>query len=187
MITLRITIITIIITIIITHIKIKIMAIGWACLSFTWGDSFTITARGIISEKPFIKNSEISCQRGEIRLIILKSDGHACLFGRGDDTVGNPHRAQIVQCELFELVLLSKLDKQLPVEQFEATVSQSTVPSPVLSLLPSPLSLSRHIYLSISLHLSTSLYISLHLSLSLYIYIYMYTYTYIYMYMCMYM
>ena len=52
------------------------------------------------------------------------------LFGRGDDTVGDPHRAQISQFELFELSILSELDKQFPVEQFEATVSQSTVPSP---------------------------------------------------------
>ena len=54
------------------------------------------------------------------------------IAGRGDDTVGNPHRAQIWQFELFELVLLLKLDKQLPIERFEATVSQSTVPSPPL-------------------------------------------------------
>ena len=54
-------------------------------------------------------------------------------FGRGDDTVGKPHRAQISQFELFELVLLLKLNKRFPVEQFEAAVSQSTVitvPSP---------------------------------------------------------
>ena len=50
--------------------------------------------------------------------------------GRGDDTFRNPHRAQFVQFELFELILLLNLDKQFPVEQFEATVSQSTVPSP---------------------------------------------------------
>ena len=49
---------------------------------------------------------------------------------KGDDTVRNPHRAQLSQFELFELILLFKFDKQLPVEQFEATVSQSTVPSP---------------------------------------------------------
>ena len=53
-------------------------------------------------------------------------------IGRGDDTVGNPHRAQIYQIELFELILLLKLYKQLPVEQFEATASQSTVPSTLL-------------------------------------------------------
>ena len=53
------------------------------------------------------------------------------VFGTGDDTVGNPHRAQISQFELFELILLLKLDKRLPVERFEATVSQSTVPSPL--------------------------------------------------------
>ena len=55
-------------------------------------------------------------------------------LGREDDTDGNPHRARIVRFELFELVLLLKLDKQFPVEQFEATVSQSTVPSPLLSI-----------------------------------------------------
>ena len=49
---------------------------------------------------------------------------------RGDDVVGNPHRAQISQSELFELTLVSKVSKQFPVERFEATVSQSTVPSP---------------------------------------------------------
>ena len=37
------------------------------------------------------------------------------------------------QFELFELILLLKEDKRFPVEQFEATVSQSTVPSPPLS------------------------------------------------------
>ena len=55
------------------------------------------------------------------------------LILKGDDTVGNPHRAQTYQFELFELCLLLKLDKQLPVEQFEASVSQSTVPSPPLT------------------------------------------------------
>ena len=51
---------------------------------------------------------------------------------RGDDTVGNPRRAQISQFELFELILVSKLDERFPVEQFEATASQSTVPYPPL-------------------------------------------------------
>ena len=41
-------------------------------------------------------------------------------FGRGDETVGDPHRAQIYQFELFKLILLSNLYKQFPVEQFEA-------------------------------------------------------------------
>ena len=54
-----------------------------------------------------------------------------CL-GREDDTVGNPHRANIYQFELFELILLLKLDKQFSIEQFEPTVSQSTVSSPLL-------------------------------------------------------
>ena len=42
------------------------------------------------------------------------------MFGMGDDTFGNPHRAQLYQFELFELILLN-LDKQFPVEQFEAS------------------------------------------------------------------
>ena len=49
---------------------------------------------------------------------------------KGEDTVGNPHRAQICQFEFFEFILLLKLDKRLSVERFEAAVSQSTVPSP---------------------------------------------------------
>ena len=53
-------------------------------------------------------------------------------LGRGDDTVGSPRRAQIYRFELFELILLLKLDRQLPVERFEATASRSTVPSPPL-------------------------------------------------------
>ena len=43
----------------------------------------------------------------------------------GDDTVGNSHRAQHYKFELFELIILSKLDRRFPVEQFEATASQS--------------------------------------------------------------
>ena len=53
-------------------------------------------------------------------------------LGRGDDTVGNPHRAQIYKFELFELILLLKVNKQFSIEQFETTVSQSTVSSPLL-------------------------------------------------------
>ena len=57
------------------------------------------------------------------------TSAHA-VFGGGDDTVGNPDRAQISPFELYELILLLKLDKHLPVERFEAIVSQSTVRSP---------------------------------------------------------
>ena len=61
------------------------------------------------------------------------------VIGRVDDTVGNPHRAPIVQFELPELTLLLKLAKQLPVEQFEATVIisvNSTLPPPLPALCP---------------------------------------------------
>ena len=43
-----------------------------------------------------------------------------------------PHRAQISEFELCELFVLLNLDKQFSIEsieQFEPTVSQSTVPS----------------------------------------------------------
>ena len=55
-------------------------------------------------------------------------------FGRGDDSVGSPHGAQISQFELLELILLLILNKQFRVEQLEATVSQSTVPSTPLNV-----------------------------------------------------
>ena len=47
-----------------------------------------------------------------------RQDSGGTTFGRGDDTVGNPHRAQITQFELLKLILLLKLDKQLPVERW---------------------------------------------------------------------
>ena len=48
----------------------------------------------------------------------------------GDDTVGDPRRAQSYQLTLFELVISLNLDNQLYIERFEPTVSQSTVSSP---------------------------------------------------------
>ena len=51
----------------------------------------------------------------------------AVVLGRGDATAGDPRRARISRFEPFELILLSKLDKQLSIERFEPTVSQSTV------------------------------------------------------------
>ena len=60
---------------------------------------------------------------------VARNATSALKIQRRDDAVGNPHRAQISQFDLFELILLLKLDKQLPVEQFKATVSQSSVPS----------------------------------------------------------
>ena len=50
-------------------------------------------------------------------------------LGRGDDTVGNPRRARISRFEPLELIISLKLDKWFPVQQLEATVSQSRVPS----------------------------------------------------------
>ena len=67
-----------------------------------------------------------------------RPQSRAVEFGRGDDTFGKPHRAQVSQSELFDLKVLKssfsslyfllKLDKQFPVEQFKATVSQSIIP-----------------------------------------------------------
>ena len=48
----------------------------------------------------------------------------ACIqVRRADDTVGNPHRAQICQFEFFELFLLFNVDNHLSIEQFELTAS----------------------------------------------------------------
>jgi len=60
---------------------------------------------------------------------------------RVHDTVGSTHRARMYKFELFEFVLLLRSDKRFPiekqlhVEQFEAAVSQSTVPFPSLELV----------------------------------------------------
>ena len=70
------------------------------------------------------------CKRRTSRVAMSRS--RPGCFGRGNDTVGNPHRAQICQFKLFEFILFLKLDN---VEQFEARVSQSTVPSPPLLTL----------------------------------------------------
>ena len=51
-------------------------------------------------------------------------------LGGGADTVGNPHRAQFIQFELFELFSFLHLDNEFSIERFEPTVSQSTVSSP---------------------------------------------------------
>ena len=60
--------------------------------------------------------------------VIDRCDGNV-LEGGMIRSVGNPHRAQIYHFVFFELILFLELDKQLPVEQFEAAVSQSTLPS----------------------------------------------------------
>ena len=65
------------------------------------------------------------------KIRMAPAQGWYAQIGRGDDTVGNPHRAQLSQ--LFELVLLLEVDEQSSIEQFEAAVSRSTVPSPSLN------------------------------------------------------
>ena len=46
-------------------------------------------------------------------------------------TVGTLIELIFFEFELFELILLMRLDQQFPVERLEATVSQSTVPPPL--------------------------------------------------------
>ena len=60
-----------------------------------------------------------SCAPGRLRIVRLPRSLRAkpAHFGRGDDTVGSPHRAQTSRFELFERILLWKLDRQFPVEQ----------------------------------------------------------------------
>ena len=56
------------------------------------------------------------------------------MFGRGDDTLGKPRRAQISQLELFEIALLLKLYQQFTVERFQVSAFQSMVPCPPLNI-----------------------------------------------------
>ena len=65
-----------------------------------------------------------------VPIIMSRAQPNGIHIRRGDATVGNPHRAQIYQFESFELTLLLQLQKQLSIERFEPTVSQSTVPCP---------------------------------------------------------
>ena len=51
----------------------------------------------------------------------------------GDDAVGNPDRAQVIQFDSFEFFLLLELDKPLSIERFEPTV-----PRAADSILPPP-------------------------------------------------
>ena len=73
--------------------------------------------------------------------------GEVPALGRGNDTVGNPHRAQISQFELFELNHLTGLNKLISIEQFEPIASQSAVSSPPLlgKRLPKAKSLSKRL------------------------------------------
>ena len=67
-------------------------------------------------------------------------DGALETLGRGDDTVGNPHqaqisqfdRAQVYQCELFELIFLLKLDKQFPSNNSRRRYLSQQYPPPLL-------------------------------------------------------
>ena len=96
----------------------------------------------------------------------MKADANnppmTAFFGRGDDTVGNPHRAQIVQFELCELILLLKFDNKFSIEQFEPTVSQSTVSSPLLLFS----------WGFIIVHMCIYIYIYTHAYICIYIYTY---------------
>ena len=51
--------------------------------------------------------------------------------GSGDDTIGNPRRAQISQFELFELIFLLKLDSSLSSDSRQQHLSQQ-YPPPLL-------------------------------------------------------
>ena len=62
------------------------------------------------------------------------SHKHCCSLSEGGmiRLEARAHRAQMSQFEPFELVPLSKVAEQFSIEQFEATASRSTVPSPPL-------------------------------------------------------
>ena len=140
--------------------------------------------------------------------------GPSASLGRGENTVGNPRRARISQFELFELILLLKLNRQLSVERFEARVSRSTVPSPTLTRDPLRHGCGRFseaqpgiiisfmiaIITITSVTIITSMIITIckmydnillmciyiYLYIYIYICIYIYIHTYIYIYICTY-
>ena len=56
------------------------------------------------------------------------------IIGRGMIRWETLIELNVYQFELFELILLLKLDRRFPVQQFEPTVSQSAVPSPPLQV-----------------------------------------------------
>ena len=69
-----------------------------------------------------------------LRRAAISPSGTAAGSRKGEWYGWKPSSSSNCSIRAFELVLLSKLDKQLPVERFEAAVSQSTVPSPPLRL-----------------------------------------------------
>ena len=65
-----------------------------------------------------------------IRMYIYVYICGVCCACTTNDRVNAQQTNQMSQFEFFELILLLRLDKAFPFKQFEATVSQSTVPSP---------------------------------------------------------
>ena len=110
--------------------------------------------------------------------------GPGGVLGRGDDTVGDPHRAQIPQFELFELILLLRLIRQtFPCRAIRGnSISRSTVPSP-----PPRYTIAACYCAGLAGCGSkdTHLYIYIYM-LHMHIYIYIYTHIYIYIYACVY-
>ena len=72
--------------------------------------------------------------------------------GRGDDTDGNPDRAQISQFELFELVLLWNLHTQ--------TAPCRAVRGSSISVNSTPICIYIYVYLSLSLYIYIYIYVS---------------------------
>ena len=103
--------------------------------------------------------------------------------GRRDDTVGNPCRSQISRFELFEIILLLRLDT-VPCRAIRGnSISvDSTSPLFYLSRARSPArSRARRInicYMYVCVCVCICIYtIFIYIYISLYIYIYIYTYT----------
>ena len=109
-------------------------------------------------------------------------------LGSWDDTVGNPHRAQIYPFELLELILLSKVDTQLP-----AGTPLLACPRAFCARRPrEPRGRSRsealraHIYIYIYIHTYIHTYIHIYIYIHIYVYVYIYIYIHIYMYIYIY-
>ena len=134
-----------------SRILVRRLAMGSFCQLLLWFQDYALSSYALTRD--LLSVASRRCRR--VRVV-----------GRGDDTVGNPHWAQFSQFELFELILLSKLDKQFPVEQFEASrairgssISVSSTLPPLLCgarpKTPAYIYIYSHVYIILYTHTYT--------------------------------
>ena len=91
-----------------------------------------ITSHTSMNVLGFVKDGHVGSQRDKHRITHMPEEP----FGRGDDTVGNPRRAQSSQFEVVEVITLSKVHRQFSIGQLEATRAIRGSSISVGSILP---------------------------------------------------